>query len=316
MRLCAVSVDLDEIPCYAAIHGLTPPVPASAHAIYEKAVPRFEALFDALDLRATFFAIGSDLGTGNAGARAAIARLHARGHEIGNHTLNHRYDLTRLPAAQIRSEIEGGMDAIEAVIGERPRGFRAPGYTITDAVFEQLVALDVAYDSSVFPCPGYYGAKATALAVIRARGRRSHSVLDTPRVLTAPADPYRVGTPYTKRGNGMLELPVGVTHGTSARLPFIGTALVMAGENGAAWLAQRIAGRPLVNLELHGIDLADTAADGLEFLAPYQFDLRKSLEHKRSALLRAIWVLRGAGYEFVTLQQAAAIFARDTTTRS
>jgi hypothetical protein len=310
MRLCAVSVDLDEIPCYAAIHGLTAPDPACAHAVYAKAVPRFEALFDGLDLRATFFAIGSDLDAGNPVAREAIARLHARGHEIGNHTLSHRYDFTRLPVAEIQSEIAGGMAAIEAVTGERPRGFRAPGYTITDAVFEQLAAAGVAYDSSVFPCPGYYGAKATALAAIRARGRRSHSVLDTPRVLSAPADPYRVGKPYTRRGDGMLELPIGVTRGSSARLPFIGTSLVMAGENGAAWLAQRIAGRPLVNLELHGIDLADAAQDGLEFLAPHQFDLRKSLDHKRTALSRAIWVLRGAGYRFVTLQQAADAFAQ------
>src|SRR4051812_9495262 len=118
MRLCAVSVDLDEVPCYAAIHGLVAPSAPCAHAIYEKAVPRFEELFDGLDLSATFFAIGSDIGAENAGARSAITRLHARGHEIGNHTLNHRYDFTRLPEEQIRSEIEGGMDAIAAVIGE------------------------------------------------------------------------------------------------------------------------------------------------------------------------------------------------------
>ena len=190
----------------------------------------------------------------------------------------------------------------------RPAGFRAPGYTITDAVFAELAALGVGYDSSVFPCPAYYAAKATALAAIRVRGRRSHSVLDTPRVLAAPADPYRVGTPYTRRGSGMLELPIGVTRDATARLPFIGTFLVLSGEPGAAWLARQVIGRPLVNLELHGIDLLE-AADGLESLAPHQFDLRKSLEHKRTALLRAIWVLRGAGYEFVTLEQAAHAFA-------
>jgi peptidoglycan/xylan/chitin deacetylase (PgdA/CDA1 family) len=309
MRLCAVSVDLDEIPCYAAIHGLPPPGAQCAHAVYDKAVPRFEALFDALDMPATFFAIGSDLGPDNPGARAAVARMHARGHEISNHTLNHRYDFTRLSDDEIRSEIDGGMRAIEAITAQRPIGFRAPGYTITDGVFAHLAELGVGYDSSVFPCPGYYGAKLTALAAIRVRGRRSHSVVDTPRMLAAPADPYRVGTPYTRRGNGMLELPIGVTRDVTARLPFIGTSLVMAGERGADWLARQMVGRPLVNLELHGIDLLDAAGDGLEFLAPHQFDLRKSLEHKRTVLLRAIWVLRGAGYRFVTLQQAAEAFA-------
>src|SRR4051812_5829130 len=163
MRLCAVSVDLDEVPCYAAIHGLQAPDPERAHAVYQRAVPRFEALFASLDLPATFFAIGSDLA--DDGASAAIARLHASGHEIGNHSFNHRYDLTRAPAAEIRREIDDGSTAIERVIGQRPHGFRAPGYTITDAVFAELETLGIEYDSSVFPCPSYYAAKSVAMGV-------------------------------------------------------------------------------------------------------------------------------------------------------
>ena len=307
MRLCAVSVDLDEVPCYAAIHGLPAPSGECAHAIYRKALPRFEALFERLGLPATFFAIGRDLD--DAGARAAIARLHGRGHEVGNHTHNHRYDFTRLSRADARHEIEQGARAIEAAGAARPVGFRAPGYTVTDEVFELLAELGYEYDSSVFPCPAYYAAKASALAAIRLRRRHSHSVLDTPRMLMAPADPYRVGRPYTTRGDGVLELPVGVTRESSARLPFIGTSLILAGERGAAWLARQIAGRPLVNLELHGIDLADAEADGLEFLRPHQPDLRKPLAQKQNALERAIWSLRGAGYEMVTLHEAAHRFA-------
>ena len=303
MRLCALSVDLDEVPCYAAIHGLPQPEGEHAHALYRRAVPRFETLFGSLGVPATFFAIGRDLS--DEVACTALTRMHAAGHEIGNHTFNHRYDLTRLPEGDIRREIEDGALAIERVIGQKPRGFRAPGYTITDTVFEQLTSLGVDYDSSVFPCPAYYAAKSAAIGVIKARGRRSHSVLDNPRVLTAPADPYRVGKPYTTRGTGLLELPIGVTRGTSVRLPFIGTSLILAGETGAAWLARQMIGRPLVNLELHAIDLADMRGDDLEFLASHQPDLRKSLDHKRNALLRAIWVLRGSGYEFVTLQEAA-----------
>ena len=65
-------------------------------------------------------------------------------------------------------------------------------------------------------------------------------------------------------------------------------------------------GRPLVNLEAHGIDMSDAIPDGLEFLVPHQRDLRKSLADKRAALETAIWTLRGAGYEFITLAEAAA----------
>jgi peptidoglycan-N-acetylglucosamine deacetylase len=302
-RLAAISVDLDEIPCYAAIHGLPDPTGEAAHAVYLNALPRFESLFDTLNLRATFFAIGQDLDRPH--ARDAVARLHRAGHEIGNHTLHHRYDLTRLPEAEARAEIEGGAERIAAVTGRRPAGFRAPGYTVSDTIFSQLEALGVRYDSSVFPCPSYYAAKAAALAGIALRRRRSQSILDDPRVLTAPADPYRVGRPYYLRGHGLLELPIGVTRGASARLPFIGTSLLLAGPRGAGFLTRRILGRPLVNLELHGIDLADAEQDGLAFLRPHQPDLRRSLGDKRAALETAIWVLRGAGYEFVTLEQAA-----------
>jgi peptidoglycan-N-acetylglucosamine deacetylase len=304
--LAALTVDLDEIPCYSAIFGLSPPNEACAQAIYRKALPRFEALFERLGVPATFFAIGSDLAHEH--ARGALARLHGAGHEIGNHTQNHRYDFTRLPGEQLRAEIEEGERSIAAAIGELPRGFRAPGYTINDAVFAELAARGYLYDSSVFPCPPYDSAKALAISAIALRGRRSHSIVDDPRVLRAPADPYRTGTPYYTRGSGLLELPIGVTRGTSARFAYIGTTLILGGERGAGWLTRRIVGRPLVNLELHGIDLADCDEDGLAFLRPHQVDLRLSLERKRSALETAIWILRGAGYEFVTLAKAAETF--------
>ncbi len=298
MRLCAVSVDLDEIACYAAIHGLSHE--GSERAIYEKALPRLARLFDEEGLRATFFAVGADLDEENA---ARLRALHAAGHEIGNHSLSHRYDLTRLGRDAIRAEIEGGADAIERACGERPAGFRAPGYTITDEVFDVLAELGVRYDSSVFPCPAYYGAKAAAIAAIRARGRRSRSIVDDPRVLTAPADPYRAGRPYWRRGRGVAELPIGVSRGP--RLPFIGTYVALAGEAGARLMARSIAGRPLVNLELHGIDLADADEDGLRWLAPHQLDLRRSARAKEASIRAAIRELRDAGYELVRLRDAA-----------
>jgi hypothetical protein len=303
MRLAALSVDLDEVSCYVAIHGVQPPGDERAHAIYRCALPRFEALFDQLNIPATFLAVGRDLGEPH--ARAAIARLYAAGHEIANHSFHHHYDLTRGTPERMRAEVRDGMAAIAAITGVRPRGFRAPGYVVTDALFDELRAFELLYDSSVFPCPAYYAAKALAVAAIRARGRTSQSIIDDPRVLMAPADPYRVGRPYYQRGTELLELPIGVTSTRSGRLPFIGTSLLHAGPRAGAWLTRQMLDRPLINLELHGIDLADAHADGLDFLALHQLDLQRSLPDKRAALETAIWVLRGAGYEFVTLEDAA-----------
>jgi peptidoglycan/xylan/chitin deacetylase (PgdA/CDA1 family) len=301
-RLAAVSVDLDEIDCYTAIHGLPRPEGEAARAIYARAVPRLEQIFDDEGIRATFFAIGRDLGSED--NRATLRQLADGGHEIANHSYNHLYDLTRRSYVTILEEIRHGSDAIEEATGTRPRGFRAPGYVVSDPLFDALEELGVAWDSSVFPCPVYYSAKLAALGMLTLRGRKSRSIVDDPRVLRAPADPYRVGKPYRHPGAGVFEMPIGVTRDATARLPYIGT-FVAASETAARQLTRLVAGRPLVNLELHGIDQSDAEEDGLGFLAPHQIDLRRSARDKEAALRVAIAELRRAGYAFVTLSEAA-----------
>lgn len=306
-KLAAVSVDLDEIDNYTAIFGISGDLALPTSPIYDKAVPRLAALFAELDIPATFFAIGRDLKRRDNALR--LRALAQAGHEIANHSLNHLYDLSRRDAATQRNEVIGGADAIEAATGVRPTGFRAPGYTINDGLFEVLKKARVAYDSSVFPCPAYYLAKAAAISLIKLRGSESRSIVDHPRVLSAPADPYRIGTPYSQRGEGLVELPIGVTGDKTLRLPYIGTSIVLAGERGARLLSQLASERDFVNLELHGIDLSDADDDGLRALVPFQQDLRRSAAQKRAALVAAISELKQRGYRFVTCAQAAARYA-------
>jgi hypothetical protein len=102
----------------------------------------------------------------------------------------------------------------------------------------------------------------------------------------------------------MRELPIQVTRGP--RLPFIGTTLTMAGPSRARLLARTCVGEPLVNLELHGIDVLD-AKDGLGALVPHQPDVRVPKERKLDALHAVYDVFRKAGYAFVTLREAAEV---------
>ena len=303
LRLASISIDLDEVPRYAAIHALEAPRGPSAHAVYDRCVPRLTAWLNDESIRATFFAIGEDLERQE--NRATVGMLHQAGHEIANHSQHHHYDLTRRAAADILEEVELGADVIEAACGKRPVGFRAPGYTVSDTLFGALEASGVEYDSSVFPCASYYAAKAAALAAIKIRGRTSASMLDTPAVLRAPREPYRVGRPYWRRGDGMLELPIGVT---PLQLPFIGTSLVLGGERIAERLTRQMVGREFINLELHGFDAADAAEDGLEALAPFRADLKRTAADKMGSLRTAIRLIREAGYELVTLDEAASRF--------
>ena len=87
-------------------------------------------------------------------------------------------------------------------------------------------------------------------------------------------------------------------------MPFFGTSITMGGATVARGLARMCIGEPLVNLELHGIDVLD-AHDGLEALRPHQVDVRVARQKKVDALRAAVGTLREAGYAFVTLQQAA-----------
>jgi hypothetical protein len=301
LRLCAVSVDLDEIPNYFGIHGLEEPEGPSRTLVYDVAVARLVGLARDAGIPLTLFAIGSDLARPAAARELSAAR--EAGHEMANHTLDHRYDLVRMGRDGIRLQVEGGASAIHAATGERPVGFRAPGYTITDEVFDVLGEVGVAYDSSVFPCPAYWGAKVATISWIGLRGKTSRSVVDTPAVLAAPTRPYRSGRPYWKRGTGLPELPIQVTRGL--RLPYIGTSVALGGPVRARLLTKMCVGEPLVNLELHGIDVLD-AADGLSALSPYaSTGVRVPVATKIAALHAAIETLRAAGYAFVRLREAA-----------
>lgn len=303
-RLCALSVDLDEIGNYHAIHGL--PAPADERApIYDVAVPRLRRLAGALDVPLTLFAVGDDLA--RPGSARQLRAAAEEGHAIGNHTQSHRYDLTRRPRAEITREIEEGARSVERACGVRPKGFRAPGYTITDEVFAVLRGLGVAYDSSVFPCPAYMAAKDAAIGLYALRGKPSRSVVDTPAVLAAPTRPYRVGHPYWRRGDGLVELPIQVTR--FLRLPYIGTSLVLAGPDRARWLTRGVLGEPLVNLELHGIDVLDDHDEGVSVLRDRQRDVRVPVARKEATLGAVVELLRREGYAFVTLDEAAEAFA-------
>ena len=82
-----------------------------------------------------------------------VAEIARRGHEIGSHGYSHTliYTQTR---QEFRDDLRRANDAISRACGAKPRGFRAPSFSIKR---ENLWAFDVLreegfeYDSSVFP---------------------------------------------------------------------------------------------------------------------------------------------------------------------
>jgi hypothetical protein len=322
-RTCAISIDLDGLPCYYRIHGLGPAPAELEHVILERALPRAARLFGSRGIRVTWFVVGRDadadadaeLGDRDRAARRASAdRLRAlaeAGDELGNHSYSHPYELARLSAAEVAGELDGCDRVLRAITGRAPRGFRAPGYDLSPAMLDRLAHLGYRYDSSLFPAPGYYAAKAAVMAALALVGRPSGAVMTNPRALAAPAEPYRpaMTAPWRRGQAPLVELPVAVT--PWLRLPAIGTSLIAAPEPIRRRLMRAMAGRRFFNFELHGIDFADAAADGIPGeLVARQPDLRIAVADKLARLERLLDQL-AASWRLATLAEVAAEVQRD-----
>lgn len=303
VRLCSFSVDLDEIACYSAIHGLA--LDAESNLVFDLALGRILDFAAAHSLPLTLFVIARDLERGQ--NVDILRRAVGHGHEIGNHSLDHLYDLTRRDRSVQEQQVVEASRRIQTLLGVRPNGFRAPGYTMSDTLMSALREAGFSYDSSVFPCPAYYGAKAASLLGMTLLGRTSNSILDTPAVLRAPTGPYRAGAPYWTRGTGLLELPIQVVG--PLRLPFIGTSLTLLGPKGARLLSRSLCGAPLINLELHGIDFLE-ASELPKALSRVQPDLHVPLSRKLQVFETVLNTLRSQGYSTVRLDEAARAVAQ------
>jgi len=316
MRLCSVSIDVDPIPCYYRIHGLGDPPPELRDLIFRRCVPRFADLLDSRGIRGTFFIVAEDLDVDVLGgdaraARAVIGELAERGHEIASHSYSHPYNMARLSRAAVRDELRRAHDLISDASGQQVVGFRAPGYDLSVAMLEELIELGYQYDSSMFPAPGYYAAKAAVMAALRAIGRKSGAVMTNPRALLAPPDPYRpsVRAPWRRGDAPLIELPIAVT--PISRVPAIGTSLLLSPEILRNHWIDAMRRRPLFNFELHGIDLADADADGIPGeLVARQPDLRASLSRKRLALEKSLDRIAKT-FEFAPLREVAEQVDRD-----
>lgn len=292
MKRAAVSVDLDGLVHYARIHGLLDSaLDARTRALHlQVALPRLLQLFERLGLSATLFVVGQDVtGPGRAVLEAAVRA----GHELASHSHTHPFALSEASEENVEEELASAEEAIEAVSGSRPVGFRAPGYTLSRAMLAALLRRGYRYDASVFPAAPYYLAKAAVLSAMALRGRSSASSLDSPRVLWAPRMPYRpdVKAPYRRGHAPLLELPMTVT--PLLRVPFFGTLLTLAPWAVVQRSYRAVASGSFVSLELHAVDVLE-AADGIpSALVAAQRDFRVARAEKERRLSEVLgWLQR------------------------
>ncbi len=311
--ICSVSVDLDPIRSYYEIHGLGDAWRAMRLVVMERCVPRFVDLFERCGIPATFFVVGQDLDPRSDSDAARMARgllrsLTARGHELANHSYRHDYRLTRRSPQRIGEDLRRAHDLISEMVGEAVVGFRAPGYNLSGEIVRELIAMGYRYDASICPAPIYYVTKAAVMAAMRLLGYTSGAVLGNCRALASPRFPYRPdpASPWRRGDAPLIEMPIAVT--PWLRVPVIGTSLFVAPPRLRRRWLRRAKLDPFLNLELHGIDLADAREDDIPHeLVRRQPDLAYPLSEKRAVLAEVLTML-AAGSEILRLDDAASRF--------
>lgn len=146
-RVASVSLDLDNQWSYMKTHGDSG---WQEYPTYlDWAVPRILEFLGERQLAITFFIVGQDAALPkNADAMRALGEA---GHEIGNHSFNHEPWLHLYSEAELNDELAAAEEAIENATGQRTRGFRGPGFSLSESTLRVLSNRGYAYDATVFP---------------------------------------------------------------------------------------------------------------------------------------------------------------------
>ena len=199
-----LSLDLDNKWSYMKIHG--DPGWESFPSYLDVVVPRFLEVLKNRSLRVTVFVVGQDAVLPE--NTSAIASIGDAGHEVGNHSFCHEPWLHLFSESEIDTEIARAEEAILSCTGQRPYGFRGPGFSLSSATLRVLSKRGYRYDASTFPtflgplARAYYFLKSGRLTT-KERTERSQ-LFGTFREGFRPLRPYR----WTGLPSPLIELPV------------------------------------------------------------------------------------------------------------
>jgi hypothetical protein len=202
--LASVSLDVDNLWSYMKTHG-EPGWEEYPSYLDDFIPPVLEAL-DRAGLKITFFLVGLD--AASAANRGVLRSITAAGHEVGNHSFHHEPWLHLYTRDQMESEIQRAEDAIGEATGQRPLGFRGPGFSWSRDLLEILQSRGYLYDASTLPT--FLGPLArayyfwTAKLTPEQRAQRK-TLFGSFKDGFRPVKPYHWELP---QGRTLLEIPV------------------------------------------------------------------------------------------------------------
>ena len=145
--LASISLDLDNQWSYMKTHG--DPGWESYPSYFDQFIPNFLNILDAIKLQITFFVVGRDAILDK--NKEYLKLISKNGHEIANHSFNHDTFIHLYSKDKLREDILSAEEVILSVTGQKPIGFRAPGFSWGKDLFEILIDNDYEYDASIFP---------------------------------------------------------------------------------------------------------------------------------------------------------------------
>ncbi len=145
--LASLSLDLDNQWSYMKTRGDDAWVDYPSYL--DLVVPRFVDFLAERNLKITVFIVGQDARRPE--NRAALQAITAAGHEVGNHSFKHEPWLHTYSPDELETEIGAAEEAIAEVTGQRPTGFRGPGFSLSRDTLAVLHRRGYRYDASTFP---------------------------------------------------------------------------------------------------------------------------------------------------------------------
>lgn len=301
--LASLSLDMDDLWSYLKTHGDADW--SNRPSYLDRFVPRVLETMDRLQVKSTFFVVGVDAerlaGTG------VLRALVEQGHTIGNHSHQHEPWLHLYSDGELETEIRVAEDAIAAATGQRPRGFRGPGFSWSPALLEVLESRGYRYDASTLPT--FLGPLARAYyfwtaKLTREERERRKALFGSLRDGFRPNGPYRW---QLAGGRSLLEIPV--TTIPIIRTPFHLSYLLFLSRWSeglmALYLRTAIRACRLAGVEpsflLHPLDLL--GGDEVPQLAFFP-GMDISSERKTRLFERAVGILRET-YQLVDLETHA-----------
>lgn len=202
-RIASLSLDLDNKWSYLKTHGSAGWQQYPSYL--DVAVPRILEFMANQGLKITFFIVGQDAVLEK--NRRALASIVEAGHEVASHSFNHEPWLHLYDDAQLADELARAEEAIYGATGVRVRGFRGPGFSISDRVLKVLKERGYRYDATAFPnilnplARAYFFAKSN---LTDEEKEQRKALFGNFSDALRPVKPYR----WEFDGTSLLELPV------------------------------------------------------------------------------------------------------------